>query len=66
MPAVTLKAHYDGEWIVLDEPFEISRNSPLMVTILPVIEAMDGRGLDRGGSKRSFCGIRNGGSGVWH
>jgi hypothetical protein len=35
MPAVTLKAHYDGERIVLDEPFELTPDSPLMVTVLP-------------------------------
>ena len=34
MPAVTLKAHFDGERIVLDEPFDIQPNSPLMVTVL--------------------------------
>jgi len=27
MPSVTLKAHYDGERILLDEPFEIPPNS---------------------------------------
>jgi len=42
MPAVTLKAHYDGERIVLDEPFEIPRNSPLMVTVLPATEVVIG------------------------
>ncbi len=40
MPAVTLKAHYDGERIVLDEPFEIPPNSPLMVTVLPPTEVV--------------------------
>jgi hypothetical protein len=40
MPAVTLKAHYDGERIILDEPFDIPRNSPLMVTVLPPTEAV--------------------------
>jgi hypothetical protein len=40
MPAVTLKAHYDGERIILDEPFEIPPNSPLMVTVLPATEAV--------------------------
>lgn len=33
MPAVTLKAHYDGEHIVLDEPFELPPNAPLAVTV---------------------------------
>lgn len=42
MPAVTLKAHYDGERIILDEPFEIPPNSSLMVTVLPADEAADG------------------------
>lgn len=42
MPAVTLKAHYDGEQILLDEPFEIPPNSPLMVTVLPASEAVVG------------------------
>ncbi len=35
MPTVALKAHYDGERIVLDEPFDLPRHSPLMVTVLP-------------------------------
>ena len=32
--SVTLKAHYDGEHIVLDEPFQIPVDAPLMVTVL--------------------------------
>lgn len=35
MPAVTLKAHFDGRQILLDEPFDIPADSPLMVTVLP-------------------------------
>jgi hypothetical protein len=42
MPAVTLKAHYDGERILLDEPFEIPPDSALMVTVLPATEALVG------------------------
>lgn len=42
MPVVTLKAHFDGERILLDEPFEIPPNSPLMVTVLPATEAVVG------------------------
>ena len=34
MSAVILKAHYDGEHIVLDEPFELPPNAPLAVTVL--------------------------------
>ena len=35
MPAVTLKAHYDGERILLDEPCDLPPDTPLMVTVLP-------------------------------
>ncbi len=35
MASVTLKAHYDGERIQLDEPFDIPPNAPLLVTVLP-------------------------------
>ena len=35
MPSVTLRAHFDGERIVLDEPFDLPLNSPLIVTLLP-------------------------------
>ena len=35
MPAVTLKAHFNGKEIVLDEPFDLPPDSPLMVTVLP-------------------------------
>ena len=34
MPKVTLKAHYDGERIHLDEPFDLPRNALLLVTVL--------------------------------
>jgi hypothetical protein len=32
---VTLQAHYDGWHIVLDEPYDLPANAPLMVTLLP-------------------------------
>ena len=35
MPSVTVKAHFDGERIQLDEPVELQRNTPLLVTVLP-------------------------------
>ena len=34
MPTAILKAHYDGEHIVLDEPFALPLNAPLAVTVL--------------------------------
>ncbi|MEO7299072.1 MAG: hypothetical protein ABI042_10920 [Verrucomicrobiota bacterium] len=37
MPNVTLKAHYDGKHIVLDEPFALPPNAPLAVTVLSAI-----------------------------
>ena len=35
MPTVTLQAHYDGKRIVLDEPYDLPANAPLMITLLP-------------------------------
>jgi hypothetical protein len=42
MPAGTLKAHFDGKRILLDEPFEIPANTRLMMTALPATEAAAG------------------------
>jgi len=41
MPAVTLKAHFNGKQIVLDEPFDLPAHSSLMVTVLPKEEATE-------------------------
>ena len=35
MPTIALQAHYDGERIVLDEPFDLPVNASLIVTVLP-------------------------------
>ncbi len=35
MPTIALQAHYDGERIVLDEPFDLPVNAPLIVAVLP-------------------------------
>lgn len=35
MPSVSLKAHFDGERIQLDEPFDLPPNAALLVTVLP-------------------------------
>jgi hypothetical protein len=35
MPTVALQAHFDGERIVLDEPFDIPTDAALIVTVLP-------------------------------
>jgi hypothetical protein len=34
MPSITLKAHFDGRSIQLDEPFEIPPNARLLVTVV--------------------------------
>lgn len=34
MPIAILKAHYDGEHIVLDEPYQLTTAAPLMVTVI--------------------------------
>ncbi|MEO8352971.1 MAG: hypothetical protein ABI680_14655 [Chthoniobacteraceae bacterium] len=35
MPTVALQAHFDGERIVLDEPYDLPANADLIVTLLP-------------------------------
>jgi hypothetical protein len=35
MESKTLRAHYDGNQILLDEPFELEPNAELIVTVLP-------------------------------
>jgi hypothetical protein len=34
MNAVTLKAHFDGKMICLDDPYPLEPNTPLLVTIV--------------------------------
>ena len=34
MPAISLKAHFDGQSIQLDEPYELPRDAQLLVTVL--------------------------------
>jgi hypothetical protein len=35
MSSVTLRAHFDGERIRLDEPFDLEPDAELLVTVLP-------------------------------
>src|SRR2546425_1180763 len=35
MDAVTLKAHYDGKHICLDDPYPLEPNTRLLVTVVP-------------------------------
>ena len=41
MKTVTLRAHYDGEQIRLDEPFRLEPDTPLTVTVLSTDEGAD-------------------------
>jgi hypothetical protein len=34
MPSISLKAHYDGKTILLDEPFDLPEGAQLIVTVL--------------------------------
>lgn len=38
MPTTTFKAHYDGEHVVLDEPFDLPPDTRLLVTVLSTHE----------------------------
>lgn len=35
MGTVTLKAHYDGKHITLDEPYDLQPGTPVAVTVYP-------------------------------
>ncbi len=39
--ATTLKAHFDGKKITLDEPFDIPKGTPLIITVLSLQEERD-------------------------
>ena len=57
MPAINLKAHFDGQQIVLDEPYELSNGTPLMVTVLPTVtdnERADWASISAAGLARAY------------
>jgi len=39
MPSISLKAHYDGKTIRLDEPFDLPEGTQLIVTVLETAQA---------------------------
>ena len=41
MDAVTLRAHFDGQQIRLDDPFEMEPDTELIVTVLPKRSSID-------------------------
>jgi len=55
MLTAILKAHYDGKHIVLDEPFELPANAPLMVTVFaPDAERSEWAALGAQGLARAY------------
>jgi len=57
MTGLTLKAHFDGKHITLDEPFELRPGAPLAVTVLadPTDpEALDWLRAASGGLARAY------------
>lgn len=44
MPVVSLKAHFDGQLIQLDEPFVLPPNAQLLVTVLSPAEDVEAEG----------------------
>jgi len=57
MPAVTLKAHFNGKQIVRDEPFDLPPDSTLIITVLPkedFTEDVQWHGLARDAPARAY------------
>jgi hypothetical protein len=54
MPPISLRAHFDGERIVLDEPFDLVQNSTLLVTILGDDERNDWTRLGAASLSRAY------------
>lgn len=47
MPVVSLRAHFDGQSIQLDEPFQLPPNAKLLVTVLaPSLQTEEADWLD--------------------
>lgn len=57
MPSVTLKAHYDGQAILLDEPYTLPANARLLITLVepePDAERTAWWGLALSGLARAY------------
>ena len=58
MKTVTLTAHFDGEHIQLDEPFELPSDARLLVTIVPEtlanLEQAEWYALSKAGLARAY------------
>ncbi len=55
MNAVTLKAHFDGKQICLDEPFSLKPNMRLLVTVIPGATEEDERMAWLSASQANFA-----------
>jgi hypothetical protein len=51
MPSITLKAHYDGQTILLDEPYELPPNARLLVTVVAPTQDAEREGWARLGGE---------------
>ena len=56
MPVISLKAHFDGKTIQLDEPYELPPDAQLIVTVLPPAPVEAERA---GWAALSACGLAN-------
>lgn len=58
MPSISLRAHYDGKTIRLDEPFDLPDSAQLIVTVLETVQADSERAgwidLSRRGLTRAY------------
>jgi hypothetical protein len=54
MPTIALQAHFDGQHIVLDEPYDLPANTNLMVTVLPADDESEDTWLRAAASNDAF------------
>jgi len=54
MPNISLKAHFNGQTIQLDEPYELPRDAQLLVTVLSPLSSDSGM---NGWAERSAAGL---------
>jgi hypothetical protein len=54
MPTISLKAHFDGNSIQLDEPFELPRDAQLIITVLPLSSDREWANLSAQGLARAY------------
>ena len=57
MPSITLKSHYDGRSLLLDEPYELPTNAQTLVTVVtpaPGVERKQWTSLGGEGIARAY------------